>query len=106
MPNEPADIYADGFKIVVSGFGSSIHFHLSDADRQQDAAAGELFPSHRIATIRMTPEMLKGLAFILCKQVLFYERGNPRIELPSDAMQRMATSGITREEWDRFWGYT
>ena len=105
MLNEPVDIYADGFKILVNGFGSSINFHLSDAE-QTEVPAGELFASHRVATIRMTPEMLKGLAFLLYQQVLLYERENPRVELPANAMKRMAEGGITRETWERFWGYT
>lgn len=105
MGTEPADIFADAFKIFVGGFGSSLHFFLSDPD--QEATPGGLLPSNRVATIRLTPELLKGLTFLLYRQVVMYESANPRIELQPDAMARVfAGSGIDREKWDRFWGYT
>lgn len=107
MPSEPVDLFADGFQIFVGGFGSAIHFQLSEADHHVGATPpGQLLPSRRVATVRMTPEMLKGLAFLIHQQVNVYERTNPRIELPADSMQRMAAAGITAEQWHHFWGYT
>jgi hypothetical protein len=104
MPTEPVDLFADAFQIFVGGLGSAIYFSLSDPEQQAETTVGRL-PSHRVATIRLTPELMKGLAFLLTTQIKLHEQNNPRIELPTDSMTRISAA-VGPEAWGRFWGYT
>ena len=109
MPTEPVDLFADAFQVNVFPFSSKLTFSLSSAELRPDQVApGELLPTTRIATIRMTPELMKGLVFLAHQEILKYEReGGARIQLPKDVMARIqTTTGKTQEQWDRFWGYT
>lgn len=106
MPTEPVDLFADAFRLYIGAFGCAIHFSLSDPDQQVVTAPGAHLPDNRIATIRLTPELMKGLAFIMRRQIIAYEQsGNPRIELPPNYMSA-ALAGADLESWNRCWEYT
>ncbi len=116
MP-EAVDIFADAVHIHVMPFGCTLQFGVSRpvpmTVSQPGAPAAppptsppELLPSDRLATIRLTPEFLKAVAYLLRQHVLGYEKTSGfKIELPP-AMMALVLVGSSREQWDQCWGYT
>ncbi len=102
---EPIDFFVDGFHIDVLPFGCILTLHQSRAPVQGDPET-QLLASDHVATVRMTPEFLKGMAFLLRNQVIIHERtSGRRIDLPADMMTRLLT-GTDRQNWDRCWEYS
>src|SRR5437016_12509703 len=103
---ETSDIFADGVRTFVGAYGCALHFWLSTSDAHFSTPAETNLPSERVATIRMTPELMKSLAWMLYRQIKLYEEPYQlEVELPSNLMVS-ALEGTDRAAWDRFWGYT
>lgn len=101
------DVFADAVHINVMAFGCTLQFAVSKpvpmAPPLPAPPAPTPLPADRVATIRLTPELLKGLAFLLREQVLQYERNaHLKIEIPPELMGGLL-AGTGRERWDRFW---
>lgn len=106
MP-EPMDLFSDALHVYMGPFGCAIHYSLSEAQAHFTSDPGVVFSSNRVATVRMTPELMKGLAWILYHEVKKYENQGVRIELPPPYVDgALRSAGVDREYWDRFWGYT
>jgi hypothetical protein len=104
MP-DPVDIFADGFNVQVAALGCVMHFNLTvpGAPPAEDPTA--LLPSRTVATVRVTPEFLKGMTFLLRENIRRYEQGAGfKIELPPDIMA-VVLKGSDQATWDRVWKY-
>ena len=102
---EPIDVFVDAMHIAVMGFGSTLQFAVSKpVPMSGPQPPGSMpLPSDRVATIRMTPEFLKGMAFLLREHVLLYERNSGfKIELPKELMANIL-SGTSIDRWKRCW---
>jgi hypothetical protein len=109
MAAESIDVFADAVHISVMAFGCTLQFGLSrpvPMGGSPELTESAQLPSDRLATVRMTPELLKAFAFLLREHVLNYEKtANLRIDLPPDLM-RPALLGSSLERWNNCWEYT
>ena len=97
MP-ETNDIYADQFQLNLGPFGCTLNFQVSGAN---PVAPGSPPPIERVATIRLSLQHLKAMAFILHKQIVAYEfQTQLSIGLPVDVLRAMQ---IRQEDWEAFW---
>ncbi len=97
MP-EPVDIYTDNFQMTMSPYRVTINFSLTGAMPPAPGAAPQ---SERLASVRMSLEHLKLMAFIVHRQVMQYERGTGvTIQLPLGLLNDLH---IGREDWEAFW---
>jgi hypothetical protein len=98
MP-DPVDVYADQMAINVGPFGCAINFSLSPS---VPPPGGGVMPGHHVATVRMSLEHMKLMAFMLQRQLLQYERGSGvLIPISQDVLNQLR---IGREDWNAFWG--
>lgn len=96
---EPTDVYADQFVVTVGPYGASLSFDMSVPHPSGPGQAPQ--PPQRVATIRMSTEHLKSVAYIIVKHVKQIEQqGGVKYDVPS---QVLAQLGIGREDWDSFW---
>jgi len=103
MP-EPIDVFADAFKVQMMPFGCTLTFSVSSPDQPTMTDPKQLLSSTRVVTMRLTPELIKGMAFILREQVVLYEKTHKvLIDVPADNLK---LAGLSLENWNRFWGYT
>jgi hypothetical protein len=97
MPDIP-DIYTDGVSLNISPFGCILNFGLSPA--VAPAAAGVM--AQPVATVRMSLEHLKIMAFLLRRQLRDYERqAGVEVTIPADVLNQLR---IGREDWEECWG--
>jgi hypothetical protein len=98
MP-DPVDVYADQLGINVGPFGCALNFSMSSPI---PPAGGAIVPGQHVATVRMSLEHLKVMAFMLRRQLLQFEQGTGvRVEVPQEVLNQLR---IGREDWDRHWG--
>jgi hypothetical protein len=67
---EVPDVYADQFQLHIGPLGCTLNFQVSGANL---VAPGTPPPIERVATIRLSLQHLKAMAFILHKQIAGYE---------------------------------
>jgi hypothetical protein len=104
MP-DPADVFADGFNVQVAALGCVMHFTLSIPNAPPAADPGALLPSEPVAIVRVTPEFLKGMVFLLRENIRRYEQSAGfKIKLPPEIM-RVVLVGSNQQTWDRIWEY-
>lgn len=97
MP-DPVDIYSDQFQITIGPYGCLLNF---SALQPQPPPQGTMPQADRLATVRMSLEHLKVLAYLLRGQLLVYEQqAGIKVPLPSNVLNGL---GIGREDWDAFW---
>jgi hypothetical protein len=97
MP-EPLDAYADQFQVVLGPFGCTLNFLVTDAT---PASPGSVPQPTRIASIRMSMEHLKSIAFLVARQVKQVERTTGvRAEVSIQILNQMQ---ISPEDWNDFW---
>ena len=105
MP-DPVDIFADGLNVQVGALGCVMHFRLSipgAAPNPDDPRA--LLPSQPVVVVRVTPEFLKCMTFLLRENIRRYEQaGAFKIEIPPEIM-RSVLEGSDQETWNRIWEY-
>ena len=100
MP-EPIDIFADQFQLTVGPYGCTLSFLLSPP---APPAPGSMPQGERMASVRVSIEHLKVLAFMLRRQIVQYERATgTEVQLPADVLNSLQ---IGPEDWDAFWGRT
>jgi hypothetical protein len=112
MAEKVADVFADGLMVNVSAYGCTLRFSQSIseepnviAERAEREGGGHL-PSEHVATIRMTPEFLKGLIFVMYRHVRDYEQSiGGKIPIPAELIEgaREGAVGASQEQWDEFW---
>ena len=102
MP-EPIDVFADAFRVQIMPFGCTLTFSVSSPEQPTMADPQQLLPTTRIVTVRLTPELIKGMAFMLREQVVMYEKANKvRIDVPPANLE---VAGVNMQNWNRFWEY-
>lgn len=98
MPNEPADVYADQVGINIGPFGSALNFAVSSP---MPPPGGGAIPGHPIATVRMSLEHLKLMAFMIHRQLRQYERSaGIRVPISQDVLNQLR---VGQEDWREFW---
>lgn len=112
MVERPVDAFVDGMVVTVSAYGCTIRFSQSIseepgviAERAEREGTGKL-PSEHVATIRMTPEFLKGVIFVMYQHLREYEQAiGGKIPLPPELVEgaREGAEGASQEQWDEFW---
>ena len=97
MPVEN-DLYADQFQVNVGPFGCTLNFQISSST---PAVPGSPPQIERIATIRVSLELLKAMAFLLHRQVVAYEsQTQTPVGLPVEVLRNMQ---VRQEDWEAFW---
>ena|SRR2546422_6097118 len=95
---EAADVYADQFQVNLGPFGSTLNFQLSGASPVVPGSPPQI---DRVASIRVSLELVKAMAFILHRQIVAYEsQTHLSIGLPADILRAMQ---IGQEDWEAFW---
>ena len=95
---EPIDVYADQFQINTSAFGCVLNFSASGPTPPAPGAAPQV---QRLATVRMSLEHLKVMAFLLHRQLLQHEtQTGITIQIPTQVLNGL---GVGQEDWTRFW---
>ena len=99
MPDAP-DVYADQMGLNIAPFGCAINFSVSAPIPQ----ATGISAGQPVATIRMSLEHMKMMAFLLRRQLIEWERGSgTQIPIPQEVLNQLR---IGREDWDECWGST
>jgi hypothetical protein len=101
---EPIDVFSDGVQIFIGAYGCAIHFSLSTEEGHKTTPADQTLPGARVATIRVTPEFAKGLAFFLRERILMYEAEHGAIVVPPKLLERLASGD--QAKWEQLWRYT
>ncbi len=97
MP-DPVDVYSDQLGINVGPFGCTINFSVSSP---MPPPGGTPMPGQIVATVRMSLEHTKLMAFMLHRQLLQYERQQGvNVPVPQDVLNQLR---VGREDWDAFW---
>ncbi len=97
MP-EPVDVYADQFQLNTGPFGCSLNFLLTGPT---PPAPGTPPLVQRQATVRMSLEHLKVMAYILHHQISQLEtQSGIQIPIPIQVLNALQ---IGPEDWDVFW---
>jgi hypothetical protein len=99
MPEGPVDVYADQIALNLGPFGCALNFHASPAVPPAGGVAAAGTP---VATIRMSLEHLKVMAFLFRRQLMQYERQQGvEVQVPMDVLNQLR---IGREDWQECWG--
>lgn len=97
MP-EPIDVYADQFGLNLGAYGTALNFSVSSANPPAPGTSPQI---ERLATIRMSLEHLKVMAFVIRRQILQYEQqAGVNIQIPVEVLNSLR---ISREDWDAIW---
>jgi hypothetical protein len=97
MP-EDNDVFSDNFQVSIGPFGCTLNFQRTGATL---VAPGVVPQVERIATVRMSVELLKAVAFLVHRQVMLYEtQSHVSVGLPTQILQGMQ---IRQEDWEAFW---
>jgi hypothetical protein len=81
-------------------FGCALNFYATTEQEHRAQGTDQVLDGIHVATIRMSPEFIKGMVFYLYKRVRQYEQDGP-INLSETTLQRL-TEG-DRAGWDRLW---
>lgn len=95
---EPPDLYADVYQVTTNPWAGTINFSLSSAI---PTAPGQPAKHELVATIRMSLENMKLLAFFLHRQVRQHEENlGVNIQVPTTVLNQVR---IGPEDWEAFW---
>ncbi len=96
--NEVADIYSDQFQLNLGTYGATLNFSLSDPTPPSPGSAPKV---ERKATVRLSLEHLKVMAFVLVRQVKQYEnQTGADVQIPAQILNSL---GISLEDWNFLW---
>jgi hypothetical protein len=94
---ETPDVYTDAVSLNIGPFGCMLNFALSPAVSPAGGAVAQ-----PVATVRMSLEHLKIVAFLIRRQLREYERqSGVEIAIPADVLNQLR---IGREDWEECWG--
>ena len=95
---EPVDIYCDTFQFNLGPFGCTLNFLVSPA---APPAPGSIPQPERMATVRMSLEHAKLMAFIMRSTLAQYDQqmGTP-VPIPVEVLNQLK---IGLEDWNSFW---
>lgn len=93
---DPIDVYVDQFEITTGPYGCTMNLQ-----RSSSAPPTLRSPVERVATIRMSLEHLKVMAFVLQRQVRCHEQqSNCIVAIPGEVLNGLQ---IGPEDWKRMW---
>ena len=96
--DEPVDVYSDQFQISVGPYGCTLNFMVTSST---PSAPGMQMQAQRAATVRMSPEHLKVMTFLLHRQLITYEKeAGVSVGIPNLILNGL---GIGLEDWNSFW---
>lgn len=96
--SEPIDVYCDQFQMSTGPYGATLSFLISEP---MPPAPGSSPKTQRLATIRMSLEHLKTMAFVLRNQVRNHEQQTgTTIQIPVQVLNSLK---IAPEDWEAFW---
>lgn len=101
MP-EPPDAYCDQLHVLIGPYGCALIFSaVRPGPPMVDTPAPKL-PVDQVATLRMSIEHLKAMAFLLQRNVREYQKqAGIQVPLPEKVLGDLRT---TPQEWKAFWG--
>ena len=92
---KPVDVFADRYTLEASPFGAVFSFALQEGGIEKTRRV------HDVATVRMTLEHLKTLAFLTWQQVVALEKTHGcRFDMPAGMLTDLK---IDRARWRAFW---
>jgi hypothetical protein len=92
------DVYTDGVSLNIGPFGCSMNFAMSPSAAQGGVPGTMAQP---VATVRMSLEHLKVMAFLIRRQLRDYERqSGVEVAIPADVLNQLR---IGREDWEECW---
>jgi hypothetical protein len=95
---EPLDLYIDTYQVSTNPYGCTINFSLSQA---LPTAPGTPPRAEPVASVRMSLENMKLLAFFLYRQMMQHERNlGVEIQVPKQVLNAVQ---IGPEDWQGFW---
>jgi len=96
--NEFPDVFSDQFQMNMNPYGATLNFSLSDSTPPSPGTAPKI---ERKATVRISMEHLKVMAFIMVRQIKQYEnQTGTTIQLPNQVLNSM---GVSPEDWEMLW---
>ena len=97
--SDPVDVFCDQFQVNIGPFGTTLNFMLSSAT---PAAPGSVNQPARLATVRMSLEHLKVMAYMLRGQIAdFGKSQGVHVQVPVRVLNNLR---ISKEDWEGFWG--
>ena len=97
MP-EPLDIYVDTYQVSTNPWAGTINFSLSGA---MPAAPGTPPKTEHLASVRLSLENMKLLAFFLYRQIKQHEQNlGVNVQVPQQVLNQVQ---IGAEDWQTFW---
>jgi len=95
---EPLDVYVDAYQVSTNPYAGVINFLLSDA---LPVAPGNPPKNVHLASIRLSLENMKLLAFFLYRQIKQHEANlGVDIQVPRQVLNAVQ---IGAEDWAAFW---
>lgn len=95
---DPVDVYSDQFQIPIGPYGCPLNFFATST---QPPAPGSVPQADRVASVRMSLEHLKVMAYIVRRQLTEYERQTGiQVPVPQEVLNALR---IGREDWDAMW---
>jgi hypothetical protein len=95
-PREVPQIYTDQVGMALGPYGCALTFGLT-----HPASLSAEEPALPVASVRMSLEHAKALAYIIHRQITMYQTNfGVRVDLPDKALESL---NISRDEWQRFW---
>ena len=95
---EPLDVYSDQFQISIGPWGCALNFSMSNPI---PPVPGQPPQAKHVATVRMSTEHLKAMAFLIRRQVMEIEKQTGlKVEIPMPVLNGL---GIAMEEWNSLW---
>lgn len=97
-PEQPVDIYVDSYQVSTNPYAGTINFMLSDPF---PVAPGNPPKSVPLASVRLSLENMKLLAFLLYRQIKLHEENlGVNIQVPLQVLNALQ---VGAEDWKTFW---
>jgi len=97
-PAQVPDYYVDQFNMAIGPYGCALIFGLMRPGPPSEGGPRQV----PVATVRMSLEHLKAMAYVIHRQVTKYQSEfNVQVHIPEKALESLNT---TKDEWRRFWG--
>ncbi len=97
--SDTVDVYCNQFQLNFTAYDSTLNFLVSSP---MPPAPGSVLQAERVATVRMSLEHIKVLAFVLQRQIIQFERqSGVQIPIPVEVLNSLR---IGPEDWQSFWG--
>jgi hypothetical protein len=94
---EPIDVYSDQFMVTMTTWGANLSFLVNTPHPEPTKP---VLPE-RVATVRMSNELLKVMAMIFVRHI---KKMESEMGVKFDVDRRVLNNlGIAPDDWDEFW---